>query len=479
MHRLLYVCCALVVLWSMKPVYAQNSAGVPVTIILEAPSLPETAPPTLVVNPTELTLQTTSRKRLAIKLSSAPTELVTVNSGVVDAPPGGDLREIHLSPVLLSFTPMDYNVEQTVDVTANQDAKDGNYTIRTGIINSSGEVIDTETVTVAVRRTNIIYDRLEEEIKLYPGGTWTREEFWLVNRPLGPITLTLWIEEPVPYLRVEPSTLTFTADDYNIPQSFKVIAADDATAPSTHTLLIASSLRDIGGGYIYNIRGTIEILTPCSLDLSASTAGMVDVGTWTRPTDETGSARVNARWSPTSSIQRRTSTGGMNLISARNDDVKYVVSSDCNQCTVTVLPDSELRGEISRESISFSMEWTGWEPDGTYAFWSTGGTQFLDDEWLQGFTFRFGGDDFGHWSRYAAGSIPGYNHRSDRVRTVIYIPSSLALNLSGEGTSCVGQATLTLQHSISLTSNISTAAQEGLVVISYMEHIGSFCPGEG
>ena len=352
MYRLLCTYCVLSLLQGVESAYAQNSASVPVTIILEVPNASETAPPELRVSPTELSVTQASRRRLNIWLSSMPTGSVTVSLEVTDPPTNGDVGDVSLSPSSLTFTGTDYEGRKPVDISAASDAETGSYTIAIELTLDIGGILDTETVAVTVQELVSVGATLPRTIELYPGEE-SDEGLFLIDPPHSEsVTLSLSIEDPVPYLRVEPSTLIYTEDNHNIPQYYKVVATETAVAPSTHTLLILYP-----EGEHTEIRGEIKILAPpCSLEFS-ETADL-DFGAWHKPrTGETGSVTVNANWTsrtgtPLASSQELTrATGGQPSVGK----VKLTPTNCASRCRMSVsLPQGGLkRHGYSQPSILF------------------------------------------------------------------------------------------------------------------------------
>ena len=358
--RLLYVCCIMTLLWSMETIYAQVSTSVPITITLEAQSVLETTMhPTLDVPTSELDVVTGDKEAFFVSLSSAPAGPVNISLSVIDAPPDADPDDLILGP--LSFTPTNYG--KTVTVAATSDAKEGKYIIElTAVI---GKVKDTKTITVMVERD---FEFLSiSDIEMRPGDTRRR---YVQLRPTrafkwGAIPVTVSIREDMgDRLRAEPTTLSFTEENYNTPQPITVIAADNAMK-GDYTLDVIIS-RD---GYDdISERISIRILpSSCSFSTRIESAEL-NFGTWIKPEVGTGSATIDAVTGATNGVNM-SQVGGSPTLG------KYVMTTQgCSLCIFSVsMPRSyfsgpQLTGMNTNHTIRYRVDWMGRNPDGTEVF---------------------------------------------------------------------------------------------------------------
>ena len=166
MYRLLCICCVLTLSWGLESVYAQESASVPVTIILEGP---ETVPLALVVPFTELTVQRGENVSIEVSLSSAPTGPVTVVGTITAQSSKGKMNALNLNLESLSFTPEDYGVKR-MTMTVASDAEEGNYIIT--LTPRGGGVEESKAIAVSVKKksssANAVLEVTPPQLKTVP-----------------------------------------------------------------------------------------------------------------------------------------------------------------------------------------------------------------------------------------------------------------------------------------------------------------------
>ena len=172
---------------------------------------------------------------------------------VLDTEPAADVTveiqmpedaEIAVSPLALTFTAANWNTPQTVAVTADQDddAIDDNPVTLTHIVSGG----DYEGVTAADVEVTIIEDDTTgvtisiTALEVAEGDTG-RYTLVLDTEPTADVTVEIQVPENAD-IAVSPLTLTFTADNWNTPQTVAVTAAQDADAvaddpvPLTHAV---------------------------------------------------------------------------------------------------------------------------------------------------------------------------------------------------------------------------------------------------
>ena len=392
--RLLYMCLVLALFQSTGSAYAQNSASVPVTITLEAPSsASETSSPTLVVDPTELTVQTGGIGRYYVRLSPIPTGPVSVTYRVIDAPTGGDESHLTSSPESLSFTTTNWRRDQVVTVTAATNALEGEYTIELTPI--GGGVTDKDSVTVTVKEGLTLgpIPRIVVEVGK-SSGPWGLRLVVTSGQPRwGTVTTTLSIREPGnDYVSAQPSTLTYTVDEYNSSKSVTFTATADAV-PGYYTLVQTASR--VGYNNVQQ-EGTIQVIpNQCAVTLSKDSD--LNFGQWRKDeSDGIGWVTVNAwqRLGGSGSISKghMINAGGTSSVGRVR-----LSTNKCRQCSFSSSPSQGgLKGQ-SGHSIAFNMGWQGWDEDGG----SLGGLLRMPSEIGLFFeylpptftaTFQFGGD---------------------------------------------------------------------------------------
>ena len=181
----------------------------------------------------------------SVNLESQPTGTVTVMVR-------GMSGDVSVSPVRLIFTTSNWNAAQMVEVKAGQDddaetdpvvtlthvASGGGYS---GVTSDAVTVTITEDDTKGVRVT-------PRALSVTEGAGAARYTVVLTTEPTGTVTITLGglTNAKTQSLAVNPTSLTFTRGNWNIPQTVTVRAAEDDNAtPGSVTLTHEVT----GGGY--------------------------------------------------------------------------------------------------------------------------------------------------------------------------------------------------------------------------------------
>ncbi|MCY4530593.1 MAG: hypothetical protein OXD46_16395, partial [Chloroflexi bacterium] len=191
--------------------------------------------------PTELSLTEGETATYTVVLNTQPSGDVTVTIG------GNADTDVSLDETTLTFTDQDWNVEQTVKVTAEHDSDDqdeADVTLTHTMASADDSdydgitadslivtVIDDDKPAVVIRPTSVTV----------PEGHAVQYTVVLKTVPDGDVTIT--INDPTDNTDVtaDPATLTFTTDDWNTPQLVTVNAAadtdeDEDSATITHTV---------------------------------------------------------------------------------------------------------------------------------------------------------------------------------------------------------------------------------------------------
>ena len=349
--------CMLVLPLSVKLAYAQESAFVPVTIILEGPenmtSASETASPELDIDPLDIDVYLGGSNSFRVRLNSGWTGQVSVSIEVTTAPSSsGDVGDITITTDRddrsLLFLPGDR--EKIVRVDAKTDAELGDYTVKLDASNSEGT--DTENVTVTVKDWMTGFN-VPQTWDVNWG--WTSDlEFTLVAVEgdfVVPTTLTLSIPNKPGYLWFGSSMLTFNEGDYSTSKRFRIDATFAAVVDAEHPFVVTLSRE----GY-NNISksGKIKILSsPCNPNLTIGRERL-DFGTWIRPETGEGSVTINAETDGYRSTM--TAAGGNSPTTAWLE----LATMNCGYCELHP-STGDIEGKISGETIDFSMLWGIWD----------------------------------------------------------------------------------------------------------------------
>lgn len=174
--------------------------------------------------------------QFTVVLNTAPAADVTI------ALSSSDDTEGAVSPASLTFTPADWNDPQTVIVTGvDDDLDDGDvtYTIITAAaVSADSGYSGTDPVDVSV--TNTGNDGVSVLVVESGSGTSVTEgsavtdtySLVLTAAPGADVTVSISSSAQI---AATPSSLLFTADNWNTPQSISVRAADDAFSEGSHT----------------------------------------------------------------------------------------------------------------------------------------------------------------------------------------------------------------------------------------------------
>ena len=206
--------------------------------------------------------------------------------------------EIAVSPLALTFTAANWNTPQTVAVTAAQDddAIDDNPVTLTHAV-SGGDyqgvtAADVEVTIIEDDTTGVTISITALEISEGDTGRYT---IVLDTEPTADVTIAIQVPENAE-IAVSPLTLTFTADNWNTPQTVTVTAAqdDDAVADDPLTLTHAVSGGDYEGVTTADVEVTIieDDTTGVTISITALEVAEGDTGHYTIVLDTEPTADV-------------------------------------------------------------------------------------------------------------------------------------------------------------------------------------------
>ena len=226
---------------------------------------------------------------------------------VLDTEPAADVTveiqmpedaEIAVSPLALTFTAANWNTPQTVAVTAahDDDAIDDNPVTLTHIV-SGGDyegvtAADVEVTIIEDDTTGVTISITALEVAEGDTGHYT---IVLDTEPTADVTVEIQVPEDAE-IAVSPLTLTFTADNWNTPQTVTVTAAqdDDAVADDPLTLTHAVSGGDYEGVTTAGVEVTIieDDTTRVTISITALEVAEGDTGHYTLVLDTEPTADV-------------------------------------------------------------------------------------------------------------------------------------------------------------------------------------------
>ena len=226
---------------------------------------------------------------------------------VLDTEPAADVTveiqmpedaEIAVSPLALTFTAANWNTPQTVAVTADQDddAVDDDPVTLTHAVSGG----DYEGVTAADVEVTIIEDDTTgvtisiTALEVAEGDTG-RYTIVLETEPTADVTVAIQVPENAD-IAVSPLTLTFTADNWNTPQTVTVTAAQDADAVADDPVTLTHAVS--GGDYQDVTAAEVEVTiieddtTGVTISITALEISEGDTGRYTLVLDTEPTADV-------------------------------------------------------------------------------------------------------------------------------------------------------------------------------------------
>jgi len=227
-----------------------------------------------------------------VVLSSVPAGVATV-SVVPD-------QELSVAPPQLQFTVSNWNLPQTVFMSAiDDDDIEGAHigTIQHSVSGGGYAGVVVASVSAQITDNDAAGVRISES----GGATSTNEDgltdtytVVLLGRPSGTVTITI---EPDGELRTNLSQITFTTANWNIPQTVRVEAMDDSADEGTHTGRISHSA--FGGGFnavsIADVIVTITDNDEIVVEVITLSRGLTLVGWFGVPTTSRAIIESNAR----------------------------------------------------------------------------------------------------------------------------------------------------------------------------------------
>ncbi len=165
-----------------------------------------------------------------VSLTGQPDQTVNITVDVT--------AQLTLTPALLTFNPDNWNIPQAVAVTA----VDNDYVneISTGVISHSVNSPDTRFDGITASDVDVtIFDDEEANVAITPatvtleeGGASIPYAMHLTSKPTADVIMSA---EPDAQTAVSPLELTFTPENWHIPQNLMLSALDDTLLEGDHT----------------------------------------------------------------------------------------------------------------------------------------------------------------------------------------------------------------------------------------------------
>ena len=196
--------------------------------------------PAVILSESSLTIDEGGTGTYTMKLNTEPTGNVTVTIG---DPANTDVTA---DPASLTFTPQNWSIPQTVTVTVQEDDDAVTDTAAVTHIVSGADYgsVTADNVTVSVTDNDTASLTISDSsfnVNEVCNETYTIQ---LDSKPTGIVTVT--INDPTDNIAVtaEPATLTFTPDNWDVPQTITVTCAEDDNAVNEESIVTHT----VGGG---------------------------------------------------------------------------------------------------------------------------------------------------------------------------------------------------------------------------------------
>ena len=244
------------------------------------------------VTPTALTVDEGGSGSYTVVLTSEPTADVTVEIQVPDN------ADIAVDKTGLTFTAANWNTPQTVAVTAAQDdaaVADDPLTITHIVSGGDYEGVAALGVEVTIIEDDTVGGTISITALEVAEGDTGHYTIVLDTEPTADVTVEIQVPEDTD-IAVSPLTLTFTADNWNTPQTVTVTAAQDDDAVADDPVIITHAVS--GGDYEGVTTAEVEVTiieddtTGVTISITALEISEGDTGRYTLVLDTEPTADV-------------------------------------------------------------------------------------------------------------------------------------------------------------------------------------------
>ena len=322
------------------------------------------------VTPTSLTVNEGGTNTYTVVLDTQPTATVTVT--IVDPT---DNADVTANPASLTFSTSDWNTEQTVTVSADEDADStqdratvthtvsgGDY----GSVTASGvsvTVTDNDTPGVTVTPPSLTVGE---------GGTG-RYTVRLNTQPSGNVMVAISSNNTDVTVPQSSSTLTFTTTSWSTEQTVTVSAGQDADAANDMATLTHNPS---GGGY-GSVSNAILMVTVTDYDTAR-----LELSVTFLDVDEGGqnTYTVKLQTEPTTTVTVTVSSDDTGAATVSGPTLRFTASNWDTEQTVTVRGVND--GDSDDETVTITNTASG----GEYAGVTASVTVTVDDDDTRGIT---------------------------------------------------------------------------------------------
>jgi hypothetical protein len=213
-----------------------------IAAVLDSP-----APPTLEIDLSKsaLTVGEGSSDSYTVALDSEPTAEVTISIS------SGDEGKAMVEPTSLTFTASDWDKPQTVTITGvNDDVDDGDQTVTISHSASGGgyDGVSIASVDVTITDDDIAGVSISESSLTVGEGSSDSYTVALDSEPTAEVTISISSGDEGK-ATVEPTSLTFTASDWDTPQEVTVTGQDDDVDDGDQTVTITHQASSADSAY--------------------------------------------------------------------------------------------------------------------------------------------------------------------------------------------------------------------------------------
>ena len=199
--------------------------------------------PRVTVSETALTITEGDSQSYTIVLDTEPTADVTVT---IQVPENADMA---VDRTALTFTADNWNTPQTVEVTATQDddaITDEPVTLTHAVRGGDYEGVTAADVEVTITEDDTVGVTISTDALELPEGGSQSYTVVLNTEPAADVMVTIQVPDNAD-MAVDPTMLTFTADNWNTPQTVMVTATHDDDAVADEPVTITHTVS--GGDY--------------------------------------------------------------------------------------------------------------------------------------------------------------------------------------------------------------------------------------
>ena len=224
-------------------------------------SVPSVTYGEIVLNKTNMNVKEADRGTFTVKLSRQPSSNQTVTISRSNA-------NININLTQLTFTPSNWNTEQTVIV-------DG-VTAGSSTITVSSNGVSSQTISVTIASSAVSYSEMivSKTYATVQRGNTSNFTVKLASAPSGNQTVT--IHNTNSAVSVSPSYLTFTSSNWNNPQTITVTGSTVGGSTLTLSSTNVDSKQVSVGVVDFNISGTGGSLTSPSISIDKVSGVSVD-----------------------------------------------------------------------------------------------------------------------------------------------------------------------------------------------------------